>query len=96
MELNEILKNRRGEILRIARSHGASDLRLFGSLARGEKAPNSDIDILVKLKPKASLLDLIAMKHELEDLLQCKVDLVTEDALSPYIREQVLQETVAL
>ena len=96
MELNKILQSRRGEILRIARSHGASGLRLFGSLTRGKKAPNSDIDILVELKPKASLLDLIAMKHELEDLLQCKVDLVTEDALSPYIRQQVLQETVAL
>jgi len=96
MQSNEILKTRREEILRIARTHGASNLRLFGSLARGEEDQSSDLDLLVELSPEASLLDLITMKHELEDLLQCKVDLVTEDALSPYIREQVLRETIAL
>lgn len=96
MTLNKILDNNRDEILRIAASYGAQDLRVFGSVSRGEAADTSDVDILVKLEPGRSLLDIIAIKQDLEDLLGCKVDVVTEDAISPYIREQILKEAVSL
>ncbi|MCI0455080.1 MAG: nucleotidyltransferase family protein [Candidatus Dadabacteria bacterium] len=96
MEIDRLLKNKRKEILRIAASHGAQDVRLFGSLARSEGRPESDIDILVKLDSGRSLLDIVALKQDLEDLLNSKVDVVTEEAISPYIREQVLKEAVSL
>ena len=96
MEIDKLPQDNRDEILRIAASHGARDVRVFGSLARGEARPDSDIDILVKLDPGRSLLDIIAIKQDLEDLLGCDVDVVTEAAISPYIREEVLREAVSL
>ena len=96
MEIDTVLKDRRETILRVAASHGARDMRVFGSRALGAARPDSDVDILVKLEAGRSLLDLIAIKQDLEDLLGCKVDVVTEAAISPYIREQVLNEAVAL
>ena len=96
MEIDHIVKDRRETILRVAASHGARDVRVFGSRAHGAARPDSDIDILVKLEAGRSLLDLIAIKQDLEDLLGCKVDVVTEAAISPYIREQILNEAVAL
>ncbi len=82
--------------MQIAASYGARNVRIFGSLARGEAGPDSDIDILVNLDSGRSLLDIIALKQDLEDLLGCEVDVVTEEAISPYIREQVLKEMVSL
>jgi uncharacterized protein len=96
MGIDEILKRKRDEILCIASDHGARNVRVFGSLARGEASPDSDIDILVKLDPGRSLLDIVAIKQDLEDLIGCEVDVVTEAAISPYIREQVLKEAVSL
>jgi predicted nucleotidyltransferase len=96
MSLTELFREKREEILRIAAQHGAHDMRLFGSLARGEARPDSDVDILITLEPGRSLLDLIALKQDLEDLLGCQVDVVTEAAVSPYIRPQVLREAVTL
>jgi predicted nucleotidyltransferase len=96
MEIDNIFKDRRETILRVAASHGARDVRVFGSRTRGAARPDSDVDILVKLEAGRSLLDLIAIKQDLEDLLGFKVDVVTEAALSPYIRERVLNEAVAL
>jgi uncharacterized protein len=96
MGINKILKGKRDEILRIASNHGARNVRVFGSLARGEAGPDSDIDILVKLDPGRSLLDIVAIKQDLEDVIGCEVDVVTEAVISPYIREQVLKEAVSL
>ena len=96
MGIGEILRDRREEVLQIATSHGARNVQVFGSLARGEARPDSDVDLLVKLDPGRSLLDLVAIKQDLEDLLGCQVDVVTEAALSPYIREEVLKEAVSL
>jgi len=96
MSPSKVLKDKRQEILRIAAAHGARNIRLFGSVSRGEADPNSDVDILVGLEPGRSLLDIIALKQDLEDLLGCEVDVVTEEAVSPYIREQVLKEAVSL
>ena len=69
---------------------------LFGSAARGDAGPCSDLDLLVSLAHGRSLLDLVAMKQDLQDLLGCEVDVVTEAAISPYVRDQVLKEAVAL
>ena len=96
MEIDKGLKDKREEILRIAAGYGARNIRFFGSLARGEGRPDSDVDLLVTLEPGRSLLDIIAVKQDLEDLLHCEVDVVTEAGISPYIREQVLKEAVSL
>ena len=96
MTPSKVLKNKREEILRIAASHGARNIRLFGSVSRGEAGRKSDVDILVRLELGRSLLDIIAIKQDLEDLIGCEVDVVTENAISPYIREQVLKEAVSL
>ncbi len=92
----DLTSEERQEIIRIASSHGAGNVRLFGSRARGESSAHSDLDLLVQLDPGRSLLDLIAIKQDPEDLLGCPVDVVTDAALSPYIRDQVLRESVAL
>jgi uncharacterized protein len=92
----EAIKSRRNDILRVARTHGAQSVRIFGSVAKGNARPDSDLDLLVQLAPGYSLLDIVAIKQDLEDLLGCQVDVVTEAALSPYIREQVLREATAL
>jgi len=84
------------QILRIARRNGARSVRLFGSYAKGNAAESSDIDLLVDLEPDRSLLDLIAIKQDLEELFHKKVDVVTENSLSPYLREQILREAVPL
>ena len=95
MAIHELIRDKREEILSIAKSHGATSVRIFGSVARGIETPG-DLDLLVQLEPDYSLLDLIAIKQDLEDLLGCTVDVVTEAALSPYIREQVLREASSL
>lgn len=94
--VGRLLKARRKEILRIAASHGAGNVRIFGSLTRGEGGPSSDLDVLVKLSPNRTLLDIVAIKQDLEDLLGFKVDVVTEGSISPYIREEVLKNAVSL
>ncbi len=96
MDISKIIKEKRRQVLQIAASHGARNIQVFGSLARGEAGPASDLDILVQLDPDRSLLDLIAIKQDLEDLLGCQVDVVTKAAISPYIRDQILKEAVAL
>ena len=96
MNVSKTLLTKREQILRIAAAHGALNLRVFGSVSRGEASEKSDLDILVNLEPGRTLLDIVAIKQDLEDLLGCKVDVVTEDAVSPYIREQILKEAVSL
>jgi hypothetical protein len=93
--LSEI-KKRQKEILRIADRHGAEQVRLFGSIARGTEGPLSDLDILVRMKPGSSLLDRIALMQDLEDLLHIKVDVVNEKALHKAIRQSVLKEGIPL
>ncbi len=90
------LRDQREQILRIATRHGAHDVRVFGSVAREEAEPASDVDILVRLESGRSLIDLIAVKQDLEDLLDRTVDVVTEASISPHIRDQVIQSAVPL
>jgi uncharacterized protein len=82
--------------VRVARSHGAISVSLFGSRARGNASPDSDVDLLVELEQGRSLLDLVAIKQDLEDLLPYKVDVVTRAALSPYMRDEVLATALPL
>jgi predicted nucleotidyltransferase len=96
VEINKILADKREMILKIAAQYGARNVHVFGSVVRGEAKADSDLDLLVKLDPGRSLLDLIAIKQDLEDLLGCEVDVVTEAAISPYMKEQVLKEAVSL
>lgn len=86
----------RDEILRLAEVHGARNVRIFGSRARGEATRDSDLDLLISLESGRSLLDIVGLKQDVEDLLHCSVDVVTDRALSPYIRERVLEEAVPL
>jgi uncharacterized protein len=95
-KIDELLKAKRREILAIAARHGARNLRVFGSVARGEAGPESDIDILVEMDPDKSLMDHVALMQDLEDLLQRKVDVVSERALHWYIRDRVLAEATPL
>jgi len=79
-------------IKEIAQRHGASKLRIFGSYLHGTQKDDSDIDLLVDLEPGRDLFDLIALKRDLEKEIGKHVDVVTEGALSPYIKEDVLRE----
>lgn len=96
MDVNDILKDKREDILRICAKYGAVRVRVFGSLARGEADQASDVDFLVELEPGRSLLDLGGLQYELEQLLGRKVDVVTERGLKLRIRERVLREAVPL
>jgi predicted nucleotidyltransferase len=91
-ELESLLMSRREQIIQMARKHGAYDVRIFGSVARGEARSDSDIDFLVKLESGRSLLELARLLRELQALLGRKVDIVTEAGLRPRIRPQVLRE----
>ncbi len=86
------LATRAADIHRIASAHGVSHLRIFGSRATGAETPCGDLDLLVDIAPDRDLLDLIEFKLDLEDLLGCKVDVVTEAGLSPYLRDRILRE----
>jgi hypothetical protein len=96
MSIDKTLKEKRDQILAIAKQHGARNVRVFGSLARGEGKRDSDLDVLLELEPGRSLLDIVAIKQDLEDLLNTKVDVVTETAVSPYIRDQILRQAISL
>lgn len=96
MTVQQLLQKNREEIIRIATSYGAYNLRIFGSVARGNNISGSDIDFLVDLQPGRSLLDLGGLLFDLQHLLQTEVDVITENGLRPRIREKVLKEAIAL
>jgi predicted nucleotidyltransferase len=96
VSVKDLLKSKREEILRVAAKHGASNVRLFGSVARGEAGPESDVDLLIALEPRRSLMDHVALLQDLEDMLSRKVDVVNEKALHQCIRERVLREAIPL
>jgi len=89
---NALIAKHVHRIRRIARRHGVVRLRVFGSRASGRAAATSDLDLLVDLKPERDLLDLVEFKLEIERLLGREVDVVTEGALSPYLRARILRQ----
>lgn len=95
LDLGQI-RNRRPEILRIAAKYGIGNVRLFGSVARGEANSASDLDVLVEFEPGRSLLDLAGFEEDLSELLGCDVDVVSEAGVSPYMEERILSEAIAL
>ncbi len=96
MVADSALQGHREEILCIARRYGARNVRVFGSVARGDAGANSDVDFLVDLEPGRSLLDHVSLIQDLEDLLGRKVDVVESQALHWYICDRVLAEAVEL
>jgi uncharacterized protein len=94
--IGQLVKAKREEILRIAAQHGAYNVRIFGSVARGEDGPGSDVDLLVDVGPIHSSWFPAGLIVDLEDLLGCKVDVVEPEGLHWYIRERVLKEAVPL
>ena len=93
--IGKVLANR-DQIKRLAARHGASNVRLFGSTARGEEDTNSDLDLLVSFQADRSLFDLARLRVELESLLEVPVDLVTDAGLTGPAREEILTEAISL
>lgn len=96
MRLKELLTEKRDEILSLATKYGAFNVRIFGSVARGDETADSDVDFLVELEPGRNLLDRIALMQDLEDLLGRKVDVATVKGLREYFRDRILNEAVPL
>lgn len=94
--LGERLVARRSAVLALAARRHASNVRVFGSVARGSDCPGSDIDLLVDLSPEARPLDIIGLECDLEDELGVKVDVGTPASLRPFLRDEVLAEAVPL
>jgi uncharacterized protein len=92
----EQLRQKRNDILAIADKYGATNLRIFGSVARGDDRPDSDIDILIDQENRWSLFDHIGMMQDFEDLLGCKVDLVTADAVRERIKDRIFKDAIVL
>jgi uncharacterized protein len=92
MSIQDLLKEKRLEILEVAARHGARNVQVFGSVARGEADESSDIDFLVEMEPDRSLLDLSSPLVDLRDLRECKVDVVSEKGLYWLLRRRILKE----
>jgi predicted nucleotidyltransferase len=92
------LRARRAEILQVAAEHGAFNVRVFGSVARGEATPESDVDLLVQMRDGASMFDLVGLWLDLQDLLGCEVSLVTDDMQPRRQRfmQRIMEDAIAL
>jgi predicted nucleotidyltransferase len=90
------IEGRREEILEIAARHGARNVRVFGSVASGEDRAASDVDLLVEMADDRSLLDLVGLEQDLEELLGRKVDVLTDGAIHPVLRPRITAEARAL
>ncbi len=96
MTKQELVRAKRDDILRLAKLHGAKNVRLFGSIARGDAKEGSDVDVLIEAGFQTTAFFPGGLLADLEELLGCKVDIVTEAALHPHIRERVLEEAEPL
>jgi len=90
------IRSRRDEVISLAAKHGAHNVRVFGSVARGDNTPVSDIDFLVVMDKNSSLFDQAELLYDLENMFGCKIDLVDEPLLYSQIRDQILAESKAL
>ena len=95
MGIDEILGDKREEILRIAAKHGVTSIRVFGSVARGEAGPESDVDFLIEAGPETPPWFPGGLIADLQDLLGRRVDVVMPDALRPFLKSTVLDEAVS-
>ncbi|MBW3582517.1 MAG: nucleotidyltransferase family protein [Euryarchaeota archaeon] len=91
----DILRERRDDILKVAARHKARNVRVFGSVARGEAGPRSDIDLVVRMEPDATLFDLIALERDLQEMLGQKVQVISEAGLKSWARDRILDEAVS-
>jgi uncharacterized protein len=96
MGINNLLKDKREDILRLAAKYGAANVRIFGSVARGQAGPESDIDFLIDMEPGRTLFDLGGLPFELRELLGVSVDVVPEKGLREHVRSHVIKEAVPL
>jgi predicted nucleotidyltransferase len=96
MTTQELLHQRRDDIQRVAAKHGAYNIRVFGSVARGEARPDSDIDLLIEKGPQTSSWFPAGLVLELEEMLGRRIEVVTEKALHPTLRDRVLREAIPL
>jgi len=96
MSLKQLLSQKREDIMRAAQKHGARNVRVFGSVARGDDGPDSDVDFLVDMEPGRSLLDMGGLLMDLREMLGRNVDVVTERGLKTRIRDRVLEEAIPL
>jgi len=96
MGIETLLQNKRDQILALATRHGARNVRVFGSVARGEASAESDIDFLVECEPNTSPFFPGGLVMDLEELLGRRVDIVTERGMHPYLRDRILHEAIAL
>ena len=94
--IDDLLILHRERLLAAVARHHAHSLRVFGSVARGEERPDSDVDFLVDFEPDASLLDLIGLKEDFEAVLGRPADIVTAEGVSPFLRDRILKEAVPL
>jgi predicted nucleotidyltransferase len=92
----EQLRARREELIALANRHNAENVRIFGSVARGDANEGSDVDILVHFREGASLFDLIHLIDDTSTLIHTKVDVVSDGGLSPYLARRILSEAVPL
>ncbi len=92
MEIGQLLREKRDAVMAIATRHGAHNVRIFGSVARGQAGSSSDVDFLVKMEEGSSLLDLSALTLDLRELLGREVDVVSEDGLYWLLRRKILKE----
>lgn len=96
MGVRQLIDDKRDEILSIAAKHGACNIRLFGSVARGEDKPDSDVDLLIDTGPTTSSWFPAGLILDLQEILGRRVEIVTERGLNPYLRDHVLREAVPL
>ena len=93
---SDLIKKYRHRILEMARERRVSSVSVFGSVATGKEGPKSDIDLLVEPDIRCSLLDLISLKYDIEDLTGCSVDIVSSKGLSPHVADKILKEATPL
>ena len=96
MNLDQVRERWRADILRLAKRHGARNVRVFGSVARGEDTAASDLDLLVEMEPGRNYLDLVRFWQELEEALGFRVDVITDGGVSPYLRDRIYGEAIPL
>ena len=96
MITKEILRQRRDDIMRLATKHGATNIRVFGSVARDQAKQDSDLDLLIDVGPNTSSWFPAGLILDLENLLGCRVEIVTEKGLNPELRDQVLSEAMRI